>query len=113
MHTHPNFRDTWNEYRRREYIGHMLDRRHFEAIVEASESGECLHSVDSLGAGCLDAPKCIPFGSTKGITTIGKYCREEYTRRSRETFSITLRDFQVAEARVAAWLTKLLTEAED
>ena len=103
-------KDSWNEYREREYIGHLLDDRHFNAIIDCSETGEVQHSVDTLGAGCLDAPKAVPFGSTLCIMTIGKYYREEYNRRRREVFSRNLHEVRQAEAKVAACISKFLTE---
>ena len=103
-------KDPWNEHRSREYIGHLLDEQHFKAILDCSETGRLLHSVDALGAGCLDAPMAIPFGSTLCIRTIGKYYREEYNRRSREEFSRDHKEMQQAEAELAAWLSEILDE---
>jgi len=103
-------KDTWNEYRSREYIGHLLDDRHFKALIDCSETGKAQHSVQALGAGCLDAPKAVPFVSTLCIKTLGKYYREEYNRRSRQTFSHNLVEIRQAESRLAATLSEILDE---
>jgi hypothetical protein len=111
-HQHPCFADRWNEYTKRQYVGHHMDKAHFDALLDCDENGKALHSIDNLGAGCLDAPDAIPFGSTCLIMTIGGFEREEYNRRSRETMHLSERQIHKAGNELAAMLKKILAEAE-
>jgi hypothetical protein len=112
VYRHPCFADRWNEYTDREYVGHLLDPAHFNAMLDCDKYGRALHSVDSLGAGCLDALGHIPFGSALLVHTIGGWDREEYNRRDRESFSTSEARVLQSEREVANMLKEILEEAK-
>jgi hypothetical protein len=111
-HKHPCFADRWDEYRKRQYVGHHMDKAHFNALLTCNENGKALHSIDNLGAGCLDAPNEIPFGSTCLIMTIGGWEREEYNKRSREVMHLSERQIRRSESEMAVLLKGILADAE-
>jgi hypothetical protein len=106
----PMWPDAWNPYKEREYIGHLLDDAHFHAMLDCDSRGRCLHSIDALGAGCLDAPEDIPCGSTMNVRTIAGYDRERYHRMDREcdSYAAALR----GEAALAGLIKEILAETE-
>jgi len=106
----PTWRDRWNPYRHREYIGHVMSPDHFEMLLACDAQGRALHSVDYEGHGCLDAPEEIPCGSTLSIKTIGGWWREEYNKQPRY---VTDWKAQVrAEAETAQMIKGILEEVE-
>jgi hypothetical protein len=102
--------DAWDPYRTRQYVGHLIDKRHFDAMLGCDKNGKALHSIDSLGGGILDAPEEIPYGSTLRISTIGGWEREEYNRCPRWALDMSWQKRQNNSAGMAEVLKKILED---
>lgn len=103
--------DPWNPYKRRQYVGHLLTKEHFDMLLECTDDGKCLHSTDYEGHGCLDAPDDIPCGSTLRVGTVGKYEREEYNKMPRGCTD--WKAFAKADAAIAEMLAEILNNADN
>ena len=90
----------------------MLDDKTFNILLDVGKSRTVRSAVlpSLFMTGCLDAPMEIPCGSTQCIRTVGGYEREEYTRMPRGVDNWKAR--AKAEAEVAKWLTKILSEMD-
>ncbi len=111
-HLHPSFTDKWNPYSEREYVGHLLDDKHFQALLECDKNGKCLHSISTLGGGILDAPEEIPYGSTLLVQTIGGREREQYNRCPRWALDMSWQQRQQNDVALSEVLKKILEETK-
>jgi hypothetical protein len=84
----------------------MLDRGLFKLL----NTQENHTSPDLFMGGCLDAPMTIPCGSTKSITCVGGWSREEYNKMPREC--VDWKSRARAEAEVGELLRKLLSKRD-
>jgi hypothetical protein len=102
--------DRWDPYRQRDSFTPDLDDGTFKMLCGGRYPEEFIEPSLFIH-GCLDAPRDVPLGSTKCVTTLGGWCKESYSVMPRECHDY--KAWERADELTSRMLKQILEETED